>query len=45
MGICESANGGKSLSNVTVKEKPPEIDQTFDYKIGQEHSGVRPSIL
>ena len=31
-----------------MQEKPPEIDpndQTFDYKIAQEQSGVRPSIF
>ena len=48
MGICESANGGKSLSNEIIQNKPPEIDpndQTFEYKNVQEQSGVRPSIF
>ena len=48
MGICESANKGKSLSNEIEQKKTPEInpnDQTFDYKVVQEQSGVRPSIF
>ena len=49
MGICESANGGKSLANEEiVQKKSPEVDpndQTFDYKNDHEQSGVRPSIF
>lgn len=49
MGICESANGGKSLANEEiVQKKSPEVDpndQTFDYKNDNEQSGVRPSFF
>lgn len=48
MGICESANGGKPITNDIIQKKPPEIDpneQTFDYKNVQDQSGVRPSIF
>ena len=48
MGICKSANHGKSLDSV-IKPKTEEIDkneQTMDYHNSyQDESGVRPSIF
>ena len=48
MGICESANHGKSLDTV-IKQKTKEIDkndQTMDYQNSyQDEPGVRPSIF
>ena len=48
MGICESANHGKSLNSV-IKNKSKEIDkndQTMDYQNSyQDEPGVRPSIF